>query len=131
MKINKEKLKQQYLKEKHINLKTVKEDLRKIKKFIKSNVFTCYPHRYQLFKNKETGRLYLTVCTINFDIVILNYSDKKTLNDQMIELFPEYIFFEKGTAGGFDLFPGNSSKIYGYSDENNIILGPSVEIMEF
>lgn len=131
MKINKEQLKQQYLKENQIDLKIVKKDLKKIKKCIKSNVFTCYPHRYQLFKNKETGRLYLTVCTINFNIVILSYSDKKTLNDQMMELFPEYIFFEKETAGGFDLFPGNSSKIYGYSDENNIILGSSSEIMEF
>lgn len=44
-------------------------------------------------KIKKTGRLYLTVCTINFDIVILGYSDKKILNDQMRELFPEYIFF--------------------------------------
>lgn len=49
----------------------------------------------------------------------------------MIELFPEYIFFEKGTAGGFDLFPGNKSTIYGFSDESNIVLGPTVEILEF
>lgn len=49
----------------------------------------------------------------------------------MTELFPEYSFFEKGTAGGFDLFPGNKSKIYGFSDENNIVLGSSSEIMEF
>ena len=131
MKINKEYLKQQYLKENQIDLTTVKTDLKKIKKVIKSNVFTCYPNRYQLFKNKKTGRLYLTVCTINFDIVILGYSDKKILNDQMIELFPEYIFFEKGTASGFDLFPGNKSTIYGFSDESNIILGPTVEILEF
>ena len=95
MKINKEYLKQQYLKENQIDLTTVKTDLKKIKKVIKSNVFTCYPNRYQLFKNKKTGRLYLTVCTINFDIVILGYSDKKILNDQMRELFPEYIFFLK------------------------------------
>ena len=95
MKINKEYLKQQYLKENQIDLTTVKTDLKKIKKVIKSNVFTCYPNRYQLYKNKKTGRLYLTVCTFNFDIVILGYSDKKILNDQMRELFPEYIFFLK------------------------------------
>ena len=123
MKINKEQLKQQYLKENQINLKTIRTDLKKIKKYIKSNIFTCYPHRYQLFKNKKTNRLYLTVCTIDFNIVVLN--------DQMTELFPEYSFFEKGTAGGFDLFPGNKSKIYGFSDENNIVLGSSSEIMEF
>ena len=131
MKINKEQLKQQYLKENQINLKTIRTDLKKIKKYIKSNIFTCYPHRYQLFKNKKTNRLYLTVCTIDFNIVVLSYSDKKTLNDQMTELFPEYSFFEKGTVGGFDLFPGNKSKIYGFSDENNIVLGSSSEIMEF
>lgn len=53
MKINKEYLKQQYLKENQIDLTTVKTDLKKIKKVIKSNVFTCYPNRYQLFKNKK------------------------------------------------------------------------------
>ena len=45
MKINKEYLKQQYLKENQIDLTTVKTDLKKIKKVIKSNVFTCYPNR--------------------------------------------------------------------------------------
>lgn len=53
MKINKEYLKQQYLKENQIDLTVVKTDLKKIKKFIKSNAFTCYPNRYQLFKNKK------------------------------------------------------------------------------
>ena len=38
MKINKEYLKQQYLKENQIDLTTVKTDLKKIKKVIKSNV---------------------------------------------------------------------------------------------
>ena len=36
MKINKEQLKQQYLKENQINLKTIRTDLKKIKKYIKS-----------------------------------------------------------------------------------------------
>ena len=64
-----------------------------------------------------------------YKIVIINYSDRQNLNDQIVELFPEYNFFEKNSAGGFNLFPGNTSTIYGYSDENKIVL--ESQILEF
>ena len=107
MKINKEQLKQQYLKENQINLKTIRTDLKKIKKYIKSNIFTCYPHRYQLFKNKKTNRLYLTVCTIDFNIVVLSYSDKKTLKS-LLEIEPKKI---KPRKHGVKLLNGREDRI--------------------
>lgn len=130
MRINKNKIKNEYLKNNDINLNIVKNDLKKIKQYLKKLLNVNFPNKFQLFKNKENGFLYLTVTTINFDIVILNYSKRKTLKEQIIELFPEYIFLKKkNKAGGFNLFPGNTSSIYGFSDEKNIIIASP--ILEF
>lgn len=73
----------------------------------------------------------MTVTTINFDIQIINLSNKMTFKEQMQELFPEYNFFEKDSAGGFNLFPGMINTVYGYSDESEIIMGASSPILEF
>jgi hypothetical protein len=75
--------------------------------------------------------MYLTTTSIYFKLIILNFSDKSTFNEQIKELFPEYNFFEKDHAGGFNMFPGMKNSIYGYSDENDIILGSSAVVLEF
>lgn len=130
-KINMNKLKLDFLKEHNIDLSVIKSDLKKIKSFLKSINYVNYPNRVQLLKNKQTNRLYLTITAIDFSIVILAYSDKQTLEEQMLDLFPEFNFFEQNSAGGFNLFPGNKYTIYGFSDEQYIYLGDSSNILEF
>ena len=59
--------------------------------------FVKFPCRFQLFKNKNTNRMYLTTTSIDFKLIILNFSDKSTFNEQIKELFPEYNFLKKIT----------------------------------
>lgn len=128
-KINFRKLKKEYLNRHKTDLKNISEDLKSMKKLLKNKGCVNYPGKFQLFKNKINGYLYLTVTTIDFDLSIINYSQMKTFNEQMQELFPEYTFFKKNSAGGFNLFPGMIHTIYGFSSENDII--PESVILEF
>lgn len=129
--INKEQLKNEYLKKYDIDLIEVKKDKLKIKRFINKNNLINYPGKYVLYKNKKTNVLYLTVTTLDFNINILGKSNKETVEEQLQELFPEYNFFEENAAGGFNLFPGVKNSIYGFSDESHIILGNNSQIIEF
>lgn len=127
----KHNLKKTFYNEKNIDESILKNDLKMMEKTLKKINFIKFPCRFQLFKNKNTNRMYLTTTTIDFKLVILNFSDQLTLNAQIEELFPEYDFFQKDHAGGFNMFPGMKNSIYGYSDENDIILGSSTVILEF
>jgi hypothetical protein len=122
-------LKNEYLIKRKIDLNEITCDLKLIKKLVKKIKFVNYPCRFQLFKNLNSGRLYLTATTIDFNLVILNYSDKRTITEQFIELFPDYNFLEENCSGGFNLFPGMTNTIYGFSDENFIY--PESTILEF
>jgi hypothetical protein len=127
----KNKIKKEFYKEKNIDKLILKNDLKMMENLLKKINFVKFPCRFQLFKNKNTNRMYLTTTSIDFKLIILNFSDKSTFNEQIKELFPEYNFFEKDHAGGFNMFPGMKNSIYGYSDENDIILGSSAVVLEF
>ncbi len=127
----KNKIKKEFYKEKNIDKFILKNDLKMMENLLKKINFVKFPCRFQLFKNKNTNRMYLTTTSIDFKLIILNFSDRLTFNEQIKELFPEYNFFEKERAGGFNMFPGMKNSIYGYSDENDIILGSSTVILEF
>ena len=81
----------------------------------------------------------LYACSILFEMTFFgydpDYQEHETsknidkLNEQIEELFPEYNFFEKEHAGGFNMFPGMKNSVYGYSDEE---LDKKVsEVMEY
>ena len=127
----KNNFKKEFYREKNIDKLILKNDLKMMENLLKKINFIKFPCRFQLFKNKNTNRMYLTTTSIDFKLVILNFSDKLTFNEQIKELFPEYNFFEKEYAGGFNMFPGMKNSIYGYSDENDIILGSSTVVLEF
>jgi len=127
----KNNFKKEFYTEKNIDKLVLKNDLKMMENLSKKINFIKFPCKFQLFKNKNTNRLYLTTTTIDFKLAILNFSDQLTLNEQIKELFPEYDFFEKDRAGGFNMFPGMKNSIYGYSDENDIILGSSTVVLEF
>jgi hypothetical protein len=127
----KNKIKKEFYKEKNIDKLILKNDLKMMENLLKKINFVKFPCRFQLFKNKNTNRMYLTTTSIDFKLIILNFSDGLTFNEQIKELFPEYNFFEKECAVGFNMFPGMKNSIYGYSDENDIILGSSTVVLEF
>ena len=127
----KNKIKKEFYKEKNIDKLILKNDLKMMENLLKKINFVKFPCRFQLFKNKNTNRMYLTTTSIDFKLIILNFSDRLTFNEQIKELFPEYNFFEKDRAGGFNMFPGMKNSIYGYSDESDIILGSSTVVLEF
>ena len=101
------KIKKEFYKEKNIDKLILKNDLKMMENLLKKINFVKFPCRFQLFKNKNTNRMYLTTTSIDFKLIILNFSDKLIFNEQI------------------------KDSIYGYSDENDIILGSSTVVLEF